>query len=100
MAKQVIWSLRAQEDRKKILEYWRKRNGSATYSRKLNFLFKEAISILKKFPHIGRLTDHPNVRFKIVRDYRVIYEETATTIYILTIWDSRQDSNELEKLLR
>lgn len=100
MAKQIIWSLKAQEDRKDILNYWRKRNGSTAYSKKLHFLFKEAINIISKFPQIGRPTDHQNVRVKVVRSYLIIYEDTETTIFILTIWDSRQDPNRLEELLK
>ena len=99
MAKQVVWSLSAQEDRKNILNYWRQRNGSITYSRKLNLLFKEAITIIRKFSHIGRPTDLKNVRIKVVKDYLIIYESTETTIYILTIWDSRQEPGKLDKKL-
>jgi len=43
MAKQVIWSLRAQNDKKEILDYWRQRNKSNAYSKKLNELLKESI---------------------------------------------------------
>ncbi len=100
MVKQVIWSLRAQEDRKNILNYWRQRNGSITYSKKLNYLFKEAVRIIKDFPQVGKLTDQKNVRMKIVRDYFIIYEDTGTTIYILTIWDSRQDPKKLDNILK
>jgi toxin YoeB len=100
MAKQIVWSLKAQEDRKNILSYWRQRNGSAAYSKKLHFLFKEAINIISKFPQIGRPTDHRNVRVKVVRDYLIIYEDTEKAIYILAIWDSRQDPNKLEELLK
>ena len=98
MAKQVVWSHRAQEDRKNILNYRKQRNGSITYSKKLNHLFKEAIRLLKNFPQVGKLTDQENVRVKIVRDYLIIYEVTETTIYILTIWDSRQDPEKLKKI--
>ena len=100
MAKQVVWSLRAQEDRRNILTYWRQRNESISYSKKLNFLFKEAVSIIGKFPQVGKLTDRQNVRVKVVRDYLIIYEDTETTIYILTIWNTRQDPNKLEDFLR
>lgn len=100
MVKQVIWSLRAQEDRKNILNYWRQRNGSITYSKKLNYLFKEAVRIIKDFPQVGKLTDQKNVRMKIVRDYFIIYEDTGTTIYILTIWDSRQNPKKLDNILK
>ena len=99
MAKQVIWSLRAQNDKKEILDYWRQRNKSNTYSKKLNELFKESIKIILDFPQIGKVTDDTKARIKIVRDYLIIYEETETQIFILTIWDSRQDPDRLKKIL-
>ena len=100
MAKQVIWSLRAQNDKKEILDYWRQRNKSNTYSKKLNELIKESIKIILDFPQIGKVTDDTKARIKIVRDYLIIYEETETQIFILTIWDSRQDPEKLERILR
>ena len=100
MVKQVVWSLRAQNDRKKILNYWRLRNKSNTYSKKLNQLFKNSIQIIKDFPLIGKSTDDPNTRIKIVKDYLLFYEETETQILILTIWDSRQDPDKLKKVLK
>ena len=99
MAKQVIWSLRAQNDKKEILEYWRKRNKSSAYSKKLNELFKESIKIIVDFPQIGKVTDDNEAKIKIVRDYFIIYEETETQILILTIWDSRQDPDKLKNIL-
>jgi toxin YoeB len=99
MAKQVIWSLKAQNDKKVILNYWRQRNKSNTYSKKLNELFKESIRIILDFQQIGKVTDDTKARIKIVRDYLIIYEETETQIFILTIWDSRQDPDKLKKIL-
>ena len=100
MVKQVVWSLIAQNDRKGILHYWRLRNKSNTYSKKLNQLFKESIQIIRDFPQIGKLTDDSNTRIKIVRDYLIFYEETETQILILTIWDSRQDPDKLKEILK
>jgi len=100
MAKQVVWSLRAQADRKEILNYWRLRNKSNNYSKKLNQLFKESVRIITDFPQIGKSTDDTNTRIKIVKDYLIIYEETETHIYILTIWDSRQDPDKLKEILK
>jgi addiction module RelE/StbE family toxin len=99
MAKQVIWSLRAQDDRKKILAYWIDRNKSNQYSKKLNQLFKEAVKLIKTYPQIGKRTDDLTARIKIVRDYLIVYEETETQIHILTIWDSRQNPEKLTKIL-
>jgi plasmid stabilization system protein ParE len=100
MAKQVIWSLRAQNDKKEILDYWRQRNKSNSYSKKLNELFKESIKIILDFPQIGKVTNDTKARIKIVRDYLIIYEDTETQLFILTIWDSRQDPDKLKKILQ
>jgi len=78
-----------------ILDYWTKKNQSSAYSKKLNQLFKTATLLLVDHPKIGRPTDHENVRIKIIKDYFLFYEETDTEIYILTVWDSRQDPKRL-----
>ncbi len=95
MARKVVWSYRAQNDRKKIFEYWNNRNGTKTYSKKLNNLFIEAVDLISKFPIIGKLTTNHNARIKVVDNYLIIYEEIDEQILILTIWDTRQDPNEL-----
>lgn len=100
MAKQIIWSTRAQNDRKQILEYWRSRNKSNTYSKKLDQRFREAINIIRDYSQIGKQTDDQKVRIKIVKDYLLVYEETSDSIIVLTIWDSRQDPKKLEKILK
>jgi len=46
------------------------------------------------------VTDDSKARIKIVRDYLIIYEETETQIFILTIWDSRQGPDKLKKILQ
>lgn len=73
MAKQVIWSWRAQDDRKKILEYWVKRNKSTKYAKKLDRLFRSAIQLIKQFPQIGKITNDPRVRVKVVKEYLIVY---------------------------
>lgn len=92
MAKAIVWSLKAQRDRKNILEYWINKTKSNTYSLKLNQLFIDSIEIVSEFPRIGRLTEVDRVRVKIVKDYLIFYEEKGHQILILSIWDSRQDS--------
>ena len=100
MAKQIIWSLKAQKDKKEIFKYWSERNKSNRYSQKLNQLFKEAIQLLREHPYIGRSTDVDSIRIKIVKDYLLIYEVTETSINILSIWDWRQDPSKLEGSLK
>jgi len=98
--KKIIWSIRAQQDRLEILDYWIKRNKSTVYSEKLFKLFKEATSLISEHPEIGKPTDISGIRIKIVRDYLMIYQEQATQIDILLIWDSRQDPKKLRKLIK
>jgi addiction module RelE/StbE family toxin len=96
MAKLVVWSLRAQRERKEILKYWVNRNKSNTYSKKLNHLFRESVELISEFPQIGMPADVEGVRIKVVRDYLLIYEEKENHILILTIWDVRQDPENLK----
>ena len=99
MAKQVIWSLAAQKDRKNILEYWIIHNGSNSYSIKLDKLFRYSIELISRFPLIGRKIDMPNIRAKVVRNYVIVYEIKESHINILTLWDSRQNPIKLKKIL-
>ena len=99
MAKQIIWSLRAQTDKESILDYWTNRNKSNNYSKRLNQIFKESISIIAEHPKLGRPTEFEFVRIKVVRDYLIVYEESKSHIAILAIWDNRQNPNELRKRL-
>ena len=100
MVKQIIWSFLAQEDRKAILEYWINRNKSVTYSKRLNQIFEDTAELLSKHPKIGKKTEYPDIRIKIVKNYFVTYRETETTIEILTIWDCRQDPEKFDRILK
>jgi hypothetical protein len=46
MAKKIIWSKLAHNDRLEILKYWYHRNDSAEYSIKLNNAINYAVSFL------------------------------------------------------
>ena len=70
----ITWTIKANSERKDILEYWIYRNKSKTYSVKLNKLFIGAIKQVAKNPTIGRKTNFENVRVIIVRDYLLFYE--------------------------
>ncbi|HET7115368.1 MAG TPA: type II toxin-antitoxin system RelE/ParE family toxin [Hanamia sp.] len=96
MAKKVVWSLRSQQDRKRIFSYWNKRNKSNRYSSRLNKLFKEATKIISDFPKIGKITERENIRIKMVRDYLIVYKELENEIEILTIFNSSQDPAKLK----
>lgn len=94
MAKRkVIWTLKANTERKEILEYWILRNKSKTFSIKLNKLFIDTIQLLAEHPTIGRKTNIKDVRVKIIRDYLLFYEYSKSELIILSIWDGRREEN-------
>lgn len=94
MAKRkIVWTQKANLERKDILEYWINKNKSKTYSIKLNKLFVESLKILSEHPNIGRQTSDNNTRVRIVRDYLIFYEVTKTEIIIQSIWDGRREEN-------
>jgi len=99
MVKQIIWSKKAKEDKTGILRYWLNRNKSNVYPKKLNDLIKEAILWIVENPFVRRATDYEGVYVKQVRDYFILFEETESTIYILTIWDTRQDPKKIEDII-
>lgn len=100
MAKQIIWSRLAHNDRLNILDYWIKRNKSVSYSKKLNQIFENTAELISKHPKIGKQTEIQNIRIKIVKGYLLTYRETEQFIEILTIWVSRQDPQIFDRIIK
>ena len=100
MAKRIIWTPNARDEKKKILAYWLKRNKSNVYPKKLNTLFKQAIYLIANKPIPRRITDFEDVYVKIVRDYKIFFKEDENSIYIISIWDTRQDPNKLKDVIK
>lgn len=60
MARQrIIWSPRAKLDLFEILDFYYKRNGSKTYSVRLNFDFQKATKMIAKYPNYWHPNRHP-----------------------------------------
>ncbi|PTN08466.1 type II toxin-antitoxin system RelE/ParE family toxin [Mangrovibacterium marinum] len=91
MARQIVWTQQAQNERKQILAYWTSRNRSNLHSKKLSRLFTDALKIIVERPFIGKRTSIENVRIKVVRDYLIFYEITEIHIVVLTIRDCRRN---------
>jgi plasmid stabilization system protein ParE len=100
MAKQIIWSNHAQNDRKAIFKYWNNRNKSNTYSKKLNQLFNAMAELISKYPGLGKQTDVTGVKTKIIKEYYFTFRETENAIEVLTIWDCRQDTEKFKKIFK
>ncbi|KUY30548.1 type II toxin-antitoxin system RelE/ParE family toxin [Elizabethkingia ursingii] len=95
-ARKIIWTQKANLERKAILEYWIERNKSKKFSIKLNKLIISTIKQVAETPSIGRKTDLENVRVKIIRDYLLFYEFDEDYLKVLALWDGRRDENSLQ----
>jgi len=96
MAKRkIIWSQNANIKLFQILEFYTIRNGTKTYSIKLYNKFKKNLAILRSQPEIGFITDFDTIRGLIVEDFILFYESTNDLIIIHTVWDCRQNPEDL-----
>lgn len=71
MAGRIKWSLQATEDLQEIFSYWRRRNKSNRYGKKLNTEIKQVIKILYKYPYLGISTTDKLIRVKVFTTYKI-----------------------------
>ena len=95
MLKKIIWSNNAKRDRSNILAYWIERNKSEHYSAKLNQLFSKAVFNLANHSLPRRITEFEAVYVVLVKAYKIFFRENEDAIFILRIWDVRQDPSRL-----
>ena len=96
MAKRkIVWSSKSKNDLLKILEYFYQRNGSKTYSKKLKARIIRSVRLLSTQPNLGLITDIDNIRILIEGDYAIFYQPDNDKIEIISIWDCRQDPDNL-----
>lgn len=96
MAKQIKWSSKALEDRYSISAYFMERNKSNDYSFQLDEAFIETAERIARNPEIGKESNDKDFRSVVVKNYKLIYKETANEIRIIRVWDTRQDPNKLK----
>lgn len=97
MAKrEIIWSKKSSIKLFEILDFYTNRNKSANYSAKLYKRFIKELSLLNKHPDIGITTGFENVRGLIIENFIIFYEITSENIIVHTIWDCRQNPDELK----
>jgi plasmid stabilization system protein ParE len=99
MAKKIIWSAGARQERKDILDFWKFHNQSGSFSIKLNSLINETVDYISNFPKTGRLSNRKDMRTMRVYNYLLIYQENEAEIYILSLWGGRQNPERLKKRL-
>ena len=93
--RKIIWSHRAKIKLFQILEFYSARNKSKVYSKKLYIRFNKELKLLLKQPKIGIKTEIEEIRGLIVDEFILFYEIKADNIVIHTIWDCRQNPEDL-----
>ena len=93
--REIIWFSRARLELLETLEYYFKRNGTMTYSKKLNSTLRNKIRLLANQAEIGAHTDILNIRNLKVDNFSIFYEIKPEIIEVLTIWDNRQNPENL-----
>lgn len=90
MAKRITWSENAKDDFRAILDYWKWRNQSSTYSRKLKSEILQTIHSLSQYPNSGKPMGKSH-RYALCGVYQIWFYENLTTLEILHIFDGRRD---------
>ena len=96
MARQIVWTVPAEKDLKRILNHWLERNGTPNFSLKLYGRIRTTVALTIRNPFIGRPTDIVGIRVLRVGEYLIFYEVMVNAILVHHVWDGRQDMTKLE----
>lgn len=101
MAKRnVVWTETAARQRREILKYWVKRNGTTTYAEKLIKLMSEQVKLILTNPKLFKKADFPDTHVSALGHFSIFYKYTKDSLIITAFWDNRQDPKKLLDLLK
>lgn len=83
---EIVWTHRAQQDLKEIVEYIAR--DSKAYAQSFGLRLRSSVDRLSEFPESGRvIPEDPEcgVREVIVQNYRVLYRIVRKRVVILTV---------------
>lgn len=96
---EVVWSHFAKSQRDEIFKYWKHRNKSNYFSKKLRLTIKSKTEQLKIQPFSGKEIVESSCRILIFGNYSLVYKFTETQIQIVSFWDNRQNPDKLQQIL-
>jgi len=100
MAKRtVVWSATAVKQRREILKYWTKRNGSTDYAEKLIKLTARQIKIILRHPELFESVGYSDTRVSAMGYFSIYYKTLEDQLIITAFWDNRQDPKKILELL-
>lgn len=88
--KKVIWSLRASNELKGVLDFYNQRNGSTRFSLKILNEIEALLKTLSKNEFVGRLTSNKTTRVIPMKVYLIFYELDQNQIEIVSFWDQSE----------
>jgi plasmid stabilization system protein ParE len=97
--REIVFTLTAAKQRRAILEYWTKRNGSAKYAKKLIRISGEHLKVIAQFPESFRESEVSGVHESTMGHFSIYYRFTETRIIVMAFWDNRQDPKKLLDLI-
>jgi plasmid stabilization system protein ParE len=101
MAKRtVVWTETAAKQRREILKYWTKRNGSTLYAEKLIQLTAKQIKAILKHPESYKSTGYSDIRVLVLGYFSLYYKTTDDYLIVVAFWDNRQDPKKILDLIK
>jgi plasmid stabilization system protein ParE len=96
----VVWTETATRQRREILKYWVKRNGTTTYAEKLIKLISEQVKLILTNPKLFKKADFPGTHVSALGHFSIFYRYTKDSLIVTAFWDNRQDPKKLLDLLK
>jgi len=96
----VVWTETAARQRREILKYWIKRNGSTRFAEKLIELTAERIKVILKNPESFKRASYPGTRESAMGHFSIFYKLTKDKLIITAFWDNRQDPKKLLEIIK
>ncbi len=91
----VVWTKTAMQQRRAILFYWTKRNGSTAYAERLISLIAKQLKIIVRHPQAFPLAQFPSTHTSVLGYYSIYYKILHTKLslpHFGTIVKTRNDS--------
>jgi plasmid stabilization system protein ParE len=70
----VVWTETAVRQRREILKYWTKRNGSTIYAEKLIKLIAKQIKVISQNPLLFKRASYPNTHESAMGHFSIYYQ--------------------------
>lgn len=96
----VVWTETAARQRREVLKYWIKRNGSTLYAEKLIRLTTNQIQIILNHPESFKSTTYAGTRESALGHFSIYYKSTKDKLIITAFWDNRQDPKKLLEIIK